>query len=107
MNKLYIKRKDLNIESLYDMRDESSPYEDSKIAGSDKGPAKKEKETRSSKRKISVIPNHYPEICKSLLNMISPSFGALPLMDNGTLPFLISSSLHHFLISFSNPTSHC
>ena len=53
------------------MRDESSPYEDSKIAGSYKGPAKKKKETRSSKSKRSIIPIHYPEVCKSLLNMIS------------------------------------
>lgn len=69
MDKLYIKRKDLNIESLYDMRDESSSYEDSKVSSG--GRIKINKETRSSKYKSNVHPLYYPEVCKSLLNMIS------------------------------------
>ena len=69
MDKIYIKRKDLNIESLYDMRDDKSSfslaavYRDSKL--------KVDKSTRSTKHKNNINPEHYPEITKSLTDMIS------------------------------------
>jgi predicted 2-oxoglutarate/Fe(II)-dependent dioxygenase YbiX len=69
MNKLYIKRKDLNIESLYDMRDDKSSFSLAGVYRDNK--SKIDKSARSTKYKNNINPDHYPEITKSLTDMIS------------------------------------
>ena len=67
--KLFLKRKDISIQSLYDMRDDLSAYKDSEIAGG--GMADINRKFRSSKSKSNISPIHYPEVCKSLLNTMA------------------------------------
>ena len=67
--KLFLKRKDLNIESLYDMRDDKSSFRLSEVSRNNK--LKVDKSTRSTKTKNNINPYHYPEITKSLTDMIS------------------------------------
>ena len=69
MDKLYIKRKDLNIESLYDMRDDKSSFSLAGVIRNNK--ATINKSSRSTKLKNSINPEHYPEITKSLTDMVS------------------------------------
>ena len=69
MDKLYIKRKDLNIESLYDMRDDKSSFGLAGVYRDNK--SKIDKSVRSTKYKNNINPEHYPEITKSLTDMIS------------------------------------
>jgi hypothetical protein len=69
MNKMYIKRKDLNIESLYDMRDDKSSFMLAEVYRNAKSVVNKS--SRSTKIKNGINPDHYPEITKSLTDMIS------------------------------------
>jgi hypothetical protein len=69
MDKIYIKRKDLNIESLYDMRDDESFYFYANVIQNNKSSVNKS--SRSTKIKNGINPDHYPEITKSLTDMIS------------------------------------
>jgi hypothetical protein len=69
MDKIYIKRKDLNIESLYDMRDDESFFSLANVIENNKSLVNKS--SRSTKIKNGINPDHYPEITKSLTDMIS------------------------------------
>jgi len=69
MDKLYLKRKDVELQSLYDMQSENTGWSDATVYVSGKGSLNKD--TRSTLVKQNIKPKHYPDICNSLLKMIS------------------------------------
>ena len=69
MDKLYLKRKDVELQSLYDMQSENTGWNDAGVIN--KGKASIDKESRSTLLKRNIKPIHYPDICNSLLKMIN------------------------------------
>ena len=69
MEKLYLKRKDLELQSLYDMQSENTGWRDAGVYSS--GQEITDKTSRSTLTKINIHPKHYPDICNSLLKMIN------------------------------------
>ena len=69
MEKLYLKRKDVELQSLYDMQSENTGWKDATVYDSGKGSL--DKDTRSTLLKRNIKPIHYPDICNSLLKMIN------------------------------------
>jgi hypothetical protein len=69
MEKLYLKRKDVELQSLYDMQSENTGWKDATVYDSGKGTL--DKDTRSTLLKRNIKPKHYPDICNSLLKMIN------------------------------------
>tara|TARA_R110000851_G_scaffold76150_1_gene167652 strand:+ start:3327 stop:3866 length:540 start_codon:yes stop_codon:yes gene_type:complete len=69
MEKLYLKRKDVELQSLYDMQSENTGWKDATVYDSGKGSI--DKESRSTLLKRNIKPIHYPDICNSLLKMIN------------------------------------
>ena len=62
MEKLYLKRKDVELQSLYDMQSENTGWKDATVYDSGKGSI--DKESRSTLLKRNIKPIHYPDICK-------------------------------------------
>ena len=69
MDKLYLKRKDVELQSLYDMLSENTGWRDAGVYSS--GKEITDKTSRSTLTKINIKPKHYPDICNSLLKMIN------------------------------------
>jgi len=69
MEKLYLKRKDVELQSLYDMESEDTGWHDAGVTSKSKD--KINKEIRSTLTKRNIKPIHYPDICNSLLKMIN------------------------------------
>jgi hypothetical protein len=69
MEKLYLKRKDVELQSLYDMESEDTGWHDAPLYLS--GKRLTDKEARSTLLKRNIKPIHYPDICNSLMKMIS------------------------------------
>ena len=69
MEKLYLKRKDVELQSLYDMQSENTGWYDAGVVN--KGKASIDKESRSTLSKKNIKPFDYPDICNSLLKMIN------------------------------------
>jgi hypothetical protein len=69
MEKLYLKRKDVELQSLYDMQSENTGWKDATVYDSGKGSL--DKDTRSTLLKRNIKPKHYPDICNILLKMIN------------------------------------
>jgi hypothetical protein len=69
MEKLYLKRKDVELQSLYDMQSENTGWKDAPV--NDVGKGSVDKDTRSTLIKKNIMPKHYPDICNILLKMIN------------------------------------
>ena len=95
MQKLFIKRKCVSMESLYDMRCDEAPERLAKVIN-DKGEASTNLDRRSTKVK-GLNPNEYPEVCKELLTFI-PSWNRQLEEDYkvGELQYLTYHSGDHF-----------
>lgn len=67
MQKLFIKRKCVSIESLYDMRYDDVPEEEARVESH--GVSTTDLDKRSTTLK-NLNPNEYPEVCRELLTLI-------------------------------------
>ena len=95
MQKLFVKRKCVSMESLYDMSWDKAPEIVAEVRN-DKGEASTMPDQRSSKVKA-LDPNEYPEVCKELLTFI-PGWNR-QLEENyrvGELQYLIYHRGDHF-----------
>ena len=70
MDKLYLKRKDVELQSLYDMQSENTEWREAGLY-SKGGEDNIKRDTRSTRLKVGITPNDYPDICDSLLKMIN------------------------------------
>ena len=77
--KLYLKRKDIPIQSLLDMAEDQSDFSEAGVYRKDFRGV--DKNTRSTKLKKDIKPKDYPDICKYLLEMVSIWNGTLDPND--------------------------
>lgn len=70
-DKLYLKRKDIPIQSLLDMAADESPETTAKLYDPTIKGGREDPSRRSTTLKLDIVPEDYPEVTKHLLNMVN------------------------------------